>query len=130
MGSDLGVTSREWVLAFWAIVAIVVVAILGISGRAGLVIVIGIVLSLLASRACAHPKLTYFNGLRVVASINPTGETLLGQVFVLPALAVATLFSWFLGLTWLLGGREWPRKRWLGFLRRYQGFARRVSIRG
>jgi len=124
-----GVSSREWVVAFWIILAIVVVAILGLTARAVLAILVLIALTMLAARACSHPKLTYFNGLRVVASINPTGETLVGQVFVLPCLAVATVFSWFLGLTWLLGAREWPRNRWLAFLRRYQGLARRLTYR-
>jgi hypothetical protein len=86
-------------------------------------------LTALANRACKHPKLSYFNGLRVVASINPTGEAFFGMVFVWPALIIATALSWFLGLTWLLGGREWPLNRWLEFLRRYQGLARRLSYR-
>jgi hypothetical protein len=117
------------VVAFWIILGIAVVAIVGLTARAVLAILVGIVLTMLAARACSHPKLTYFNGLRVVASINPTGETLVGQAFVLPCLAVATVFSWFLGLTWLLGARDWPRKRWLAFLRTYQRFARRLTYR-
>ena len=129
MGSHITATSREWVIAFWLIVGIGVVAIFGLTPPAALTIAVLVVLTLVASRACAHPKLTYFNGLRVVASINPTGETFFGQLFVLPALAGATIYSWLLGFTWLLGAREWPIKHWLGFLRRYQGFARRVSIR-
>jgi hypothetical protein len=39
-------------------------------------------MTLLASRACAHPKLTYFGGLTMVASINPTGEFVLSQIVV------------------------------------------------
>ena len=129
VGSHISATSREWVVAFWLIIGIGVVAIFGLTALAALTIGVLVVLTLVASRACAHPKLTYFNGLRVVASISPTGDTFFGQFFVLPALAGATVFSWMLGLTWLLGAREWPQKRWLGFLRRYQGFARGVSIR-
>ena len=129
MDSHLGVTSREWVVAFWIILGIAVVGILGLTARALTSILVLIMLTMLAARACSHPKLTYFNGLRVVASINPSGETFVGQLFVLPALAIATLFSWLLGLTWLLGAREWPRKRWLAFLRGYQGFARRLTYR-
>jgi hypothetical protein len=129
LNTSLGVTSREWVIAFWILIGVVLVAALGFSTKAALAILIIVVLTMLASRACAHPKLSYLNSLRVVASINPTGETLIGQIFVLPALVVATGFSWFLGLTWLLGGREWPRKRWLAFLRRYQSLARRVTLR-
>ena len=83
-----GVSSREWVVAFWIILGIVVVAILGLTARAVLAILVLIALTMLAARACSHPKLTYFNGLRVVASINPSGETFVGQLFVLPALAI------------------------------------------
>ena len=129
MDSSFGVTSWSWVVAFWILIGIAIVATLGLTAKAALVVLIVIVLTMLASRACSHPKLTYFNGLRVVASINPTGETFIGQIFVLPALAVASVFSWLLGLVWLLGGREWPRERWLGFLRRYQGVARRLTYR-
>jgi hypothetical protein len=117
------------VVAFWILIGIAIAAILGLTAKAALAILIVIVLTLLASRACSHPKLTYFDGLRVVSSINPTGETHIGQIFVLPALAVATVFSWLLGLIWLLGGREWPRQRWLAFLRRYQGIAGRLTYR-
>jgi hypothetical protein len=128
VGSYVSATSREWVAAFWLIVGIAVVAILGLTAEAALTIGAMAALTLLANRACAHPELTYFNGLRVVASISPTGETFIGQFFVLPALAGATVFSWLLGLTWLLGAREWPQRRWLGFLRRYQTFARGATI--
>jgi hypothetical protein len=125
----LGCRPREVVIAFWILIAIVILAILGFTARAALVVSVVVVLTMLASRACAHPKLTYFGGLQVVASINPTGEFIVSQIFVWPALVVATAFSWFLGLIWLLGGREWPRARWLGFLRRYQSLAKRVTYR-
>lgn len=125
----IGYRPREVVLAFWILVVIVILAIFGLTPRAGLAVAFFVLLTMLASRACAHPKLTYFAGLQVVAAINPTGEFILSQIVVWPSLIVATAFSWFLGLVWLLGGREWPRARWLAFLRRYQGFARRVTYR-
>jgi hypothetical protein len=116
----LGVTPREWVAAFYVIVAIVIVAILGFHPLAALVIVSMATMTLVASRACSAPDYSYWKGMRLVASINPTGETLVGQIFVLPALAIASLYSWILGITWVLGGREWPQRRWLNFLRRYR----------
>jgi hypothetical protein len=119
-GPMLGVTPREWVAAFYVIVAIAIVAILGLRPVAALVLVSMAAMTLIASRACSGPDFNYWNGLRLVASINPTGETLIGQIFVLPALAIASLYSWILGITWVLGGREWPRRRWLNFLRRYR----------
>jgi hypothetical protein len=62
----------------------------------------------------------------LVASMNLTGETLVGQLFVLPALALATLYSWVLAVTWLLGAREWPQNRWLTFLRGYRDMVMRM----
>jgi hypothetical protein len=116
----IGVTPREWVAAFYVIVAIAIVAILGLRPQAALVIVSVAAITLVASRACSAPDYSYWKGLRLVASINPTGETLIGQIFVLPALVIATIYSWILGITWVLGGREWPQKRWLNFLQRYR----------
>ena len=123
------VTSREWVVAFYVILAIAIVAVFGFTPVAALIALALTLLTLLANRACSAPKLTYFVSLRLVASVNPTGETFVGQVFVLPALGFATLLSWLLGLTWLLGAREWPRDRWLRFLRRYRAVAQRLTYR-
>lgn len=125
----IGYRPRELVVAFWILIGIAILAILGLTEKAALTVLVVVVLTMLASRACTHPKLTYFGGLQVIAAINPTGEFLVSQIFVWPALIVATAFSWFLGLTWLLGGREWPRARWLGFLGRYQSLAKRVTYR-
>lgn len=125
----LGFRPRELVIVFWILIGIAILAILGLTPKAALALLVVVSLTMLASRACAHPKLSYFAGLQVVASINPTGEFVLGQIFFWPALIAATAFSWFLGLVWLLGGRQWPLNQWLGFLRRYQGFAKRVSYR-
>ena len=116
----LGVTPREWVAAFYLIVGIVLVAILGLRPLTALVILSIAVMTLLASRACSTGDYTYWTGMRLIASINPTGETLVGQIFVLPAIALASLYSWILGITWLLGARAWPQKRWLRFLRGYR----------
>jgi hypothetical protein len=74
-----------------------------------------VLMAMIASTACSAGEVSYWKGMQLVASLNPTGETFFGQIFVLPALAVATLYSWFLALTWILGGREWPRKRWFAF---------------
>jgi hypothetical protein len=74
-----------------------ILASLGLTATAALTLLVVVVMTLLASRACAHPKLTYFGGLTMVASINPTGEFVLSQIVVWPALIVATVFS-FLGL--------------------------------
>jgi hypothetical protein len=126
VGSTLAVTSREWVVAFYVILAIAILAILGVQVMTGLVILSIVVLTLLASRACAVGDYSYWTGLRVVASINPTGETFLGQVFVLPALAIASVFSWVLGIAWLLGARAWPQRRWVSFLRGFRAVAIRV----
>jgi len=116
----VGVTPREWVAAFYVVVAIAIVAILGLRPLAALVIVSMAALTLVASRACSTPDYSYWKGLSLIASINPTGETLIGQIFVLPALAIATLYSWILGIMWVLGAREWPQRRWLNLLRRYR----------
>jgi len=125
----IGYRPREVVIAYWILIGIVIFAIFGPTARAALTVLVIVLLTMLASRACAHPKLSYFGGLQVVASINPTGEFVLSQIVVWPSLIVATVFSWLLGLVWLIGGREWPRNRWLGFLRRYQSFAKRVTYR-
>jgi hypothetical protein len=122
----VSVTSREWVAVFYLVLGIAVVAIVGVRPLTALVILVIVLLTMLASRACSVAKYSYWTGLRLVASINPTGETLIGQVFVLPALAIASLYSWILGLAWLLGGRTWPQKRWIAFLRGYQAAALRV----
>jgi hypothetical protein len=122
----LGVTPREWVAAFYVIVAIAVVAIVGLRPLAALVIVSMAALTLVASRACFAPDYSYWKGLGLIASINPTGESFIGQIFVLPALAIASVYSWILGITWVLGGREWPQRRWLSFLRRYREFVIRM----
>lgn len=125
----IGYRPREVVIVFWILIGVATLAILGLTAKAALTVLVIVFLTMLVSRACAHPKLTYFRGLQVVASINPTGDFIVSQIFVWPALIVATAFSWFLGLTWLLGGREWPLNRWLAFLRRYQSLAKRVSYR-
>ena len=122
----LGVTSREWVAAFYLIVGIAAVAGLGFRPLTVLVILPIAALTWVASRACSNDSYSYWTGMRLVASINLTGESLIGQIFVLPALALATVFSWLLGLTWILGAREWPRKRWFAFLRSYRGAVIRV----
>lgn len=122
----LGVTPREWVGAFYLILAIAIVAIVGLHPLAAAIIVSMAALTLVASRACSAPNYSYWKGLSLVASINPTGETLVGQIFVLPALAIASVYSWILGITWMLGGREWPQRRWLNFLRRYRGLVIRM----
>jgi hypothetical protein len=126
VGSTLSVTSREWVAAFYAILAIAVVGMLGIHLVTALVILLIVVLTLLASRACSVGEYSYWTGLRAVASINPTGETFLGQVFVLPALVLASIYSWVLGIAWLFGARAWPQKRWVSFLRGCRAVALRV----
>jgi hypothetical protein len=118
--STVSVTSREWVAAFYAILGIALVAIFGFHAITILIALVFVVLTMLAYRACSSGQFTYWKGLRLVASINPTGETLLGQFFVLPALAIASLLSWALGILWLLGAREWPRSRWIAFLRGYE----------
>jgi hypothetical protein len=125
----VGVTSREWVAAFYVIVAIAIVAIVGLRPLAAAVIVSMAAMTLAASRACSAPNYSYWRGMRLIASINPTGETLIGQIFVLPALAIASVYSWILGITWILGGREWPQKRWLNFLRRYRELVIRMRPR-
>ena len=122
----LGVTPREWVVAYYVVVAIAVVAILGLRPLAALVIVSIAGMTLVASRACSAPDYSYWKGLRLIASINPTGETLIGQIFVLPALAIASLYSWILGIMWVLGAIEWPQRRWLNLLRRYRELVIRI----
>jgi hypothetical protein len=129
--STISVTSREWVAAFYVILGILIILIVGIRPLALLLALLVVVLTLLASRACSIGKFSYWRGLRVVASINPTGETYFGQFFVLPALGVASVFSWSLGLVWLLGAREWPQRRWFAFLKAYQSvFLRRPRRSG
>jgi glucan phosphoethanolaminetransferase (alkaline phosphatase superfamily) len=122
----IGVTPREWVAAFYVVVGIVVVALLGFRPLTGLVILAIAAMTYLASRACVTGNYTYWRSLMLVASINLTGETLVGQLFVLPALALATLYSWVLAVTWLLGAREWPQNRWLTFLRGYRDLVMRM----
>jgi hypothetical protein len=87
-------------------------------------------LTLLAGKTCATQQFSYWRGLRVVASVNPTGETLLGQFLVLPALALASVYSWILGLSGAIGARTWARKRWFDFLKAYQKMATKVSVKG
>jgi hypothetical protein len=125
----LGVTPREWVAAFYLIVAIAIVATLGLRPLAALVLVSMAAMTLVARRACSLPDYNYWKGLKLIASINPTGESLLGQILVLPALAIASSYSWILGIAWLLGGREWPQRRWLAFLRRYQVVVVRTRLK-
>jgi hypothetical protein len=122
----IGVTPREWVAAFYVIMVIAIVAALGL--RTVTVIVIASIglITYVASRACITGNYSYWRSLMLVASINLTGETLIGQVFVLPALALASIYSWLLALTWIFGAREWPRKRWLAFLIRYRRMVIRV----
>jgi hypothetical protein len=124
--STISATSREWVAAFYLILGIVVVSTLGVHPLTALVILLIVLLTMLANRACSVPRFSYWKGLRLVASINPTGETFLGQVFVLPALTIAGIYSWILGVAWLLGGRTWPQKRWIALLRGYQAVVLRV----
>jgi hypothetical protein len=125
----IGVTSREWVAAFYVILVIAIVAALGL--RTVTVIVIASIglLTYVASKACITGNYSYWRSLMLVASINLTGETLIGQIFVLPALAVASIFSWLLAITWILGARAWPRKRWLAFLTRYREIVLRVRLK-
>ena len=120
MDSTISATSREWVAAFYVILGISIFLIVGLRPLAILVAVLIVVLTMMAGRACSTGKFSYLRGLRVVASINPTGETFFGQFFVLPALAIASVYSWLLGLSWLLGAREWPQSRWIAFLNAYQ----------
>jgi hypothetical protein len=107
------------VAAFYLIAVIAIVAIFGFRPLAALLIVLVLAFTLAANRACSTTDYSYWMSLRLIASINPTGETLIGQIFVLPALLIASLFSWILGIAWILGAREWPRKRWFAFLRGY-----------
>jgi hypothetical protein len=116
----VGVTPREWVAAYYLMVAIAIVAIVGLRPLAAAFIVSIAALTMAASRACSAPDYSYWKGMRLIASINLTGETFIGQIFVLPALAIASVYSWILGITWILGGREWPQRRWLDFQRRYR----------
>jgi hypothetical protein len=122
----IGVTSREWVAAFYVILVIAIVAALGL--RTVTVIVIASIglLTYVASKACTAGNYSYWRSLMLVASLNPTGETFIGQLFVLPALVVASVYSWLLAITWILGARAWPRKRWLAFLTRYRKIVMRV----
>jgi hypothetical protein len=128
--SSISVTSREWVAAFYAMLAIAIVLALGFHPLTLLVALLIVVLTMLANRACSVSRLSYWRGLRLVASVNPTGETFFGQFIVLPALAIATLYSWGLGLAWLLGARQWPQGRWIAFLRSYQAVVLRRQPRG
>jgi hypothetical protein len=123
----IGVTPRDWVAAFYVVVGIVVVATLGLRPLTALVNLSVVLMTVIANRACSSADREYWRGLKLIASINPSGETFVGQLFVLPALAVATVYSWFLGITWVFGAREWPRKRWFAFLRGYREFAVRMS---
>jgi hypothetical protein len=123
----IGVTPREWVAAFYLVVGIVIFATLGLRPVTALVILSIVLMTMIANRACSFADSAYWKGLLLIASINPSGETFVGQIFVLPALAVATVYSWILGITWVFGAREWPRKRWLAFLRGYREFAVRMS---
>jgi hypothetical protein len=125
----IGVTSREWVAAFYVILAIAIVAALGPRPTTALVMASIAFLTYVASKACITGNYSYWRSLMLVASINLTGETLIGQIFVLPALAVASIFSWLLAITWILGAREWPRKRWLAFLTRYREMVMRVRLK-
>jgi hypothetical protein len=116
----IGVTPREWVGAFYFVVAVAVVAIFGLRPLTALIGLSIVLLAMIATRACSSDEYSYWKGMQVVASFNLTGETHFGQFFVLPALLVATLYSWMLGVTWVFGGREWPRRRWFAFLRGYR----------
>lgn len=122
----IGVTPREWVGAFYVVVVIVVVASHGLNPLTPVVLLSMAILTYAASRACVLSNYTYWKALMLVASINLIGETLIGQIFVLPALAVATLYSWVLAITWLLGARAWPQKPWLAFLRSYREMVMRL----
>jgi hypothetical protein len=123
----IGVTPRDWVAAFYLVAGIVVVATLGLRPLTALVILSIVLMTVIANRACSSTNREYWRGLKIIASINPSGETFVGQIFVLPALLVGSIYSWFLGITWVFGAREWPRKRWFAFLRGYREFAVRMS---
>jgi hypothetical protein len=116
----IGVTPREWVGALYFVVGVAVIAIFGFRPLTVLISLAIVLMAMIASRACASGEYSYWKGLQVVASLNLTGETYIGQLFVLPALAIATVYSWMLGITWVFGAREWPRKRWFAFLRGYR----------
>jgi hypothetical protein len=121
-----GVTAREWVASFYLVVGIAIVAVLGFRLVTSLALLAIVLMTMVASRACSFPDYGYWKGMQLVASINPTGETLIGQVFVFPGLAVASVYSWFLGVTWIFGGREWPRNRRMSFLHGYQEIVTRL----
>ena len=123
----IGVTAREWVAVFYVVLGIAIVATLGLRPLTVLVILSIVLMTLIASKACSVGNYGYWKGLQLIASLNPTGETFIGQIFVLPALAIASLYSWFLGITWVLGARQWPQKRWIGFLRRYREVVMRMQ---
>jgi len=124
--SMIGVTPREWVAAFYFVVGIAIVATIGLRPLAALMILSFLLMTLLANRACSFGEYGYWRGLRLAASINPTGESFVGQLFVLPALAIATLYSWVLGIAWVFGAREWPQKRRIGFLTGYRKLVVRI----
>jgi hypothetical protein len=123
----IGVSPREWVGAFYFVVGVVILAIFGLRPLTALLILSIVLMTMIAGRACSLAEFSYWEGLRVIASINLTGETFIMQIFVLPALALATLYSWVLGITWVFGAREWPRKRWFAFLRGYRDVVLRAK---
>jgi hypothetical protein len=125
----MGVRSQEWVAAFYIVVGVALIATLGIHPVTALVILSIIGLTLIASRTCIASNYTYWKSLSLVASINPSGETFIGQVFVLPALAVASVYSWALGIVGILGAKTWSQRRWVAFLRAYRKLVLRVSIK-
>jgi hypothetical protein len=126
----MAVRSQDWVVVFYIVLGVALIAALGIHPVTALVILSIICLTLIASRTCIASNYTYWQSLSLVAAINPTGETTIGQVFALPAVAVASVYSWALGIVGILGAQTWSQRRWVAFLRAYRKFVFRVSIKG
>ena len=125
----IGVRPAEWVIAFYIVVCTAMVMWLGFHPLTAGVLLAMAGLTYIATLTCSGPELSYWRGLRVVASVNFTGETVLGSFIVIPMLVMGTVFSWALGLVGIAGARAWARRRWLGFVAGCYAVAARVRVR-
>ena len=122
----LAVRPQEWVGAFFVLAGIALAAAFGWSPRSLLAVLLAAAVLGLANWRLDGTGVSLWRGLCVTAAWNPTGETWIGMLIVMPRLLFVTVYALAVVVVGLPLPSTWTRWAWLARLRTEPAVQRRV----
>jgi hypothetical protein len=108
---------QEWAGAFLVVVAFALAAAFGWSVRSLVAVLLAVAVFGLANWRLARTGVSLWRGLCITAAWNPTGESWIGQLIVLPRLAFTSLYALMVVVVGLPLPFTWTRLAWISRLR-------------